>query len=241
MANINRRAKDVDGRVSIGLNPEGPVDRRFNLIRLTARTALIALVANYAMHGTVMNGQNLRVSGDGPGTCRGVPGRASSARPSCTSTARPATSPPSIRSIRAPARTPVASSGCCWGIAFCPPHSRRLGPGTATSRSGTARRWSRRRESRARLAPEPRGVRAAKTPDGRSCGCRSGSSASTTRDMVGPVEMFCEIAMDVREQSPFASTDVLRVHERLVRISATAKGFEEGGYETAHLTVHAPG
>ena len=68
MANINRRAMDVDGRVSIGLNPDGPVDRQFNLIRLNRPDgSLIALIANYAMHGTVMNGQNLKVSGDGPG------------------------------------------------------------------------------------------------------------------------------------------------------------------------------
>ena len=44
MANINRRAKDVDGRVSIGLNPDGPVDRQFNLIRLNRPDgSLIAL------------------------------------------------------------------------------------------------------------------------------------------------------------------------------------------------------
>ena len=28
MANINRRARDVDGKVSLGLNPDGPVDRQ---------------------------------------------------------------------------------------------------------------------------------------------------------------------------------------------------------------------
>ena len=27
-ANINRRAIDVDGKASLGLNPDGPVDRR---------------------------------------------------------------------------------------------------------------------------------------------------------------------------------------------------------------------
>src|SRR3954452_23735393 len=69
MANINRRAKDVDGQVSLGLNPEGPADRQIGILRLERPDgALIALVANYAMHGTVMNGQNLQVSGDGPGT-----------------------------------------------------------------------------------------------------------------------------------------------------------------------------
>src|SRR5262249_42375580 len=28
MANINRRARDVDGKISLGLNPDGPVDRQ---------------------------------------------------------------------------------------------------------------------------------------------------------------------------------------------------------------------
>ena len=37
--------------------------------------SLIALVANYAMHGTVMNGQNLLISGDGPGTVTAYPSR----------------------------------------------------------------------------------------------------------------------------------------------------------------------
>jgi len=57
MANINRRAKDVDGKISLGLNPDGPVDRQIGLIRLERPDgALVALVANYAMHGTVMSG-----------------------------------------------------------------------------------------------------------------------------------------------------------------------------------------
>src|SRR6185503_15210571 len=39
------------------------------LIRLTRPDgALIALIANYAMHGTVMSGENVSISGDGPGT-----------------------------------------------------------------------------------------------------------------------------------------------------------------------------
>ena len=69
MANNNRRAMDVDGTVSIGLNPDGPADRQIGLIRLErADGGLLALIMNYAMHGTVMNGQNLQISGDGPGT-----------------------------------------------------------------------------------------------------------------------------------------------------------------------------
>ena len=55
-ANINRRARDVDGKISLGLNPDGPVDRQVNLLRLTRPDGSpIALVVNYAMHGTVMS------------------------------------------------------------------------------------------------------------------------------------------------------------------------------------------
>src|SRR5689334_6083904 len=69
MANINRRARDVDGKISLGLNPDGPADRQIGLVRLERPDGgLIALVANYAMHGTVMSGQNLLIGGDGPGT-----------------------------------------------------------------------------------------------------------------------------------------------------------------------------
>ncbi|MBI4891748.1 MAG: neutral/alkaline non-lysosomal ceramidase N-terminal domain-containing protein [Acidobacteria bacterium] len=67
-ANINRRARDVDGRIRLGLNPDGPVDRQVGLLRLDRPDgAPIALLANYAMHGTVLGGRNLLISGDAPG------------------------------------------------------------------------------------------------------------------------------------------------------------------------------
>src|SRR4051812_41716625 len=34
MANINRRARDTEGKTSLGLNPDGPVDRQIGLIRI---------------------------------------------------------------------------------------------------------------------------------------------------------------------------------------------------------------
>jgi len=68
MANINRRARDVEGAAFLGLNPDGPVDRQIGLIRLERTDGrLLALVANYAMHGTVLGGENSLISGDAPG------------------------------------------------------------------------------------------------------------------------------------------------------------------------------
>jgi len=69
MANINRRARDEEGQAFLGMNPDGVVDRRIGLIRLErANGQVLALIANYAMHGTVLGRENLLVSGDAPGT-----------------------------------------------------------------------------------------------------------------------------------------------------------------------------
>lgn len=67
-ANINRRAIDVDGKASLGLNPDGPVDRRIGLIRIDNEDGTpLALIANYAIHGTVLGAENTLISGDAPG------------------------------------------------------------------------------------------------------------------------------------------------------------------------------
>ena len=67
-ANINRRARDVEGPAFLGLNPDGPVDRSVGLIRLDkADGSPLALIANYPMHGTVLGPNNKLISGDGPG------------------------------------------------------------------------------------------------------------------------------------------------------------------------------
>ena len=67
-ANINRRAKDIDGKASLGMDPDGPVDRRIGLLRIEKEDGtLMALIANYPIHGTVMGPMNLEISGDVPG------------------------------------------------------------------------------------------------------------------------------------------------------------------------------
>ncbi len=67
-ANINRRAVNTDGKASLGLNPDGPVDRRIGLLRIEKGDgSLMVLIANYPIHGTVLGGENLLISGDAPG------------------------------------------------------------------------------------------------------------------------------------------------------------------------------
>ncbi len=68
-ANINRRAIDVDGKASLGLNPDGAVDGRIGLIRLEKQDGTpLALISNYPIHGTVLGPANLEISGDVAGT-----------------------------------------------------------------------------------------------------------------------------------------------------------------------------
>jgi len=68
LANINRRARDVEGETRLGMNPHGPTDRRLGLLRFERPDGSpIALLANYPIHGTVMSGKNLEISGDAPG------------------------------------------------------------------------------------------------------------------------------------------------------------------------------
>ncbi len=64
-ASINRRAWDIDGKAIGAMNPDGPVDRRIGLMRLDKEDGTpIALIANYAIHGTVLGPANLEISGD---------------------------------------------------------------------------------------------------------------------------------------------------------------------------------
>lgn len=67
-ANINRRAIDTANRSTIGLNPDLAVDRRIGLLQVNkADGSPLFLIANYPMHGTVLGPQNLKISGDAPG------------------------------------------------------------------------------------------------------------------------------------------------------------------------------
>jgi hypothetical protein len=67
-ANVNRRQRNADGRTVLGVNPDGVVDRQLGLIRLEHNNGeLIALIANYAIHATALGGGNRLISGDVPG------------------------------------------------------------------------------------------------------------------------------------------------------------------------------
>ena len=232
MANINRRAKDVDGRVSLGLNPDGPADRHIGLIRLErADGGLIALIANYAMHGTVMGGHNLLISGDAPGavtayleeklggTVLYVNGAAGNLAP--------------IYSVY-----PDASSGhlsefkVLLGDKILQA-SRQLGPstGTVTMWTGEATVDTPRKDNLA----WPDELAAYSRTEGRPL-VRLPVRFLRMNDTIIwslPVELFCEISLNVRNHSPFAHTFFFGYTNGWFGYVPTAQAFEEGGYEPA--------
>ncbi|MBS1835814.1 MAG: neutral/alkaline non-lysosomal ceramidase N-terminal domain-containing protein, partial [Acidobacteria bacterium] len=67
-ANINRRAQDLDGTISLGNNPDRAADRHVGLMRVDGTDGrTMALIANYPMHATVLGPRMLQISGDAPG------------------------------------------------------------------------------------------------------------------------------------------------------------------------------
>ncbi len=230
MANINRRARDVDGRVTIGLNPDGPVDRQINLVRLTRPDgSLIALVANYAMHGTVMNGENLLISGDGPGTVTAyleeklggtvlyVNGAAGNIAPIYSVYPTPASG--HLSQFRVLLGDRILSAAAAMGPGTSEVTLRHAEVVIETPRK-TELVWP------DELAPYG-------GSDGRPL-VRLPIRFLRINDTIiwsAPVEMFCEIAMDVRARSPFGNTFYFGYTNGWFGYLPTAKAFEEGGYE----------
>lgn len=228
-ANINRRARDVDGKISLGLNPDGPVDRQVNLMRVTRPDGSpIALVVNYAMHGTVMSGQNLKISGDGPGvvatyleeqlggTVLYVNGAAGNIAPIYSVYADPSSGHLSQFRVLLGDRVIAA-------VRTMPTGTDRVTIRHAQQIVETPRRdglaW-------------PDELAAFATPDRQRIKLPVRFLAiNDTVIWAAPVEMFCDIAMTIRERSPFKQTFYFGYTNGWFGYLPTAKAFEEGGYE----------
>jgi neutral ceramidase len=221
MANINRRAKDVDGTVSLGLNPDGPADRQIGVIRIEREDgAPVALIANYAIHGTVMSGQNLLISGDAPGTVSAYLEQKLGAPVLFVNGAAGNLAP--IYSVYADAKSGHLSqfrvllgdkvSAAVAGL------GRATGDVTISASElaiATPQRVELPDELRAYRGVLP--VRFWRIND--------------TLLWSAPVELFCEIALAVRAQSPFAHTFYFGYTNGWLGYLPTSVAFAEGGYE----------
>jgi hypothetical protein len=238
-ANINRRAKDVDGKMSLGLNPDGPVDRQVNLLRVTRPDGTpIGLVVNYAMHGTVMSGQNLKISGDAPGvvaayleeklggTVLYINGAAGNIAPIYSVYADPSSGHLSQFAVLLGDRVIAAA------------RAMPAGTDRVAIRHGQHFVETLRRED----LVWPDELASYATADRQRIRLPLRFVAiNDTLIWSAPVEMFCEIAMNIREQSPFSQTFYFGYTNGWFGYLPTAKAFEEGGYEprTSPFTAHA--
>jgi neutral ceramidase len=234
MANINRRARDENGTVSLGLNPDGPADRQIGVVRLERPDGtLIAMIANYAIHGTVMNGQNLLISGDAPGTVAAYLEQKLKAPALFINGAAGNLAP--IYSVYPNAKSGhLAEFRVLLGDHILAA-ARSMGPATGEvtlwagektivtpQRDGLA--WPEELSRYAVPANPPAGRAMVKLPV-------RFLRINDTLIWSAPVELFCEIAIAVRNQSPFAHTFYFGYTNGWFGYLPTAQAFQEGGYE----------
>lgn len=72
--NINRCARTATGNTLggwwLGQNPDGPADKTMHVVKFQSLDGCpIAILVNYAAHGTTMGQDNMQISGDHPGAC----------------------------------------------------------------------------------------------------------------------------------------------------------------------------
>ncbi|MEP6595536.1 MAG: neutral/alkaline non-lysosomal ceramidase N-terminal domain-containing protein [Ginsengibacter sp.] len=70
--NINRRAQDGRGEITLGMNPYGPCDHEVGVIRIDDKSGNpISVIMNWPCHGVVLGPKNYLISGDWPGAASG--------------------------------------------------------------------------------------------------------------------------------------------------------------------------
>jgi hypothetical protein len=232
LANINRRAKDVDGKVTLGLNPDGPADRQIGLIRIERPDgSLLALVANYAIHGTVLSGDNKLISGDAPGivaayleqklgaTVLFINGAAGNLAPIYSVYATPGAGHLNQFRVLLGDRILQANSAIPKGTDDVTLHAEETTVETSL-RSGLE--WPPELANYGRV--DSAGRKLVKLPV-------RFLRINDTIIWAAPVELFCEIAIHVRNLSPFTHTLYFGYTNGWLGYFPTAQAISEGGYE----------
>ena len=230
-ANINRRARDLDGTISLGLNPDGITDRQVGVIRLERPDGSpLGLIANYSMHATVLGGTMLQVSADAPGVVStfvekefGAPmlfinGAAGNLAPIYT-----------VQELR---RAHLGEFRVLLGQRILETNTA-LGAGTADVKLHSAETWLETPRKAGLDWTDNLKAYAAKTPAGADL-VRVPLRFLRLNDTViwaAPVEMFCEISLAIRHDSPFRHTFYFGYTNGWLGYLPTALAYQEGGYE----------
>ncbi len=230
-ANINRRARDLDGTISLGLNPDGPVDRQIGLLRLERPDGTpIAVIANYAMHGTALSGRWMEISGDAPGIVADyVEGKIGA--PALFVNGAAGNIAPIYSVQNDPKSAHLGEFRVLLG-------DRILETNRTTGGAAEVKLWL--GETTVETLRKP-GL--GWPPELSAYASRTPSAEDLVRipvrflklgDVViwgAPVELFCEIAMRVRNESPFRHTFYFGYMNGWMGYLPTAAAFTEGGYE----------
>jgi hypothetical protein len=241
-ANINRRAIDVDGKASLGLNPDGPVDRRIGLMRLERQDgSALALIANYPIHGTVLGGENLEISGDVTGVVSGYVEEKTGAPVLFINGAAGNLAP--IYSVY-----PTAKAGhlpqfrVLLGDRILEANKKILstsdtvklftGALTVESPRKGNLKWPSYLDNYTRTTTN--GVNMVKLP------VRFLKINNDVAIWSAPVELFCEISNEVRERSPFPFTFYFGYTNGWLGYLPTAEAWRHGGYEVDVVCPYTP-
>lgn len=232
LANINRRARDVDGRISLGLNPEGPVDRQIGLIRLEkVDGSPLALIANYAMHGTVLNGKWNEISGDAQGIVADYVEKKTGA-PMLYINGAAGNIAPIYSVYDNPRAGHLTQFNVLLGDRILEAN-QALGPATGEVKIRSSEKWLETPRKSGMDWTEDLAAFSRTSPSGQHM-VRLPLRFVTINDTAiwgGPVEMFCELAFAARDASPFARTFFFGYTNGWLGYLPTAKAFAEGGYE----------
>ncbi|HZQ56004.1 MAG TPA: neutral/alkaline non-lysosomal ceramidase N-terminal domain-containing protein [Bryobacteraceae bacterium] len=232
MANINRRAKDENGKVTLGLNPDGPADRQIGIIRIERLDGTpIAFIANYAMHGTVLSGANREIGGDAPGEVAAYVERKLGA-PMLYENGAAGNMAPIYSVYPDPKAGHLSQFDVLLGdhivqaVAALGPASESVSLWTGEKIIQTPRKqgldWPQELAAYSQTAPNGKAL--IKLPI-------RFLRINDTIIWSAPVEAFCEIALSVRRASPFAHTFFFGYTGGWFGYLPTSQAFEEGGYE----------
>jgi neutral ceramidase len=241
-ANINRRGIDIDGKASLGLNPDGPVDRRIGLIRIDREDGSpLVLLANYAIHGTVLGPQNTLISGDAPGVVAEYVGEKIGAPVLFINGAAGNLAP--IYSVYASPRAGhLGEFRVLLGDKILEANDRivsttnevSLTAGAATVE--TPRKpdlgWPKELEKFSRT-----------TRDGRHYVRMPVRFLKINNDIgiwSAPIELFCEVSNDVRDRSPFEYTFYYGYTNGWFGYLPTKEEWPHGGYEVERVSPFTP-
>ncbi len=226
LANMNRRVWYPHGEVNLGKNPAKPMDRNLGVIKIEKSDGTpLALVVNYAMHGTAMYARNYQISADAMGTATqyvedrlGIPvlfvnGAAGNLDP--------------VYAYRDQFQARHFDMGC---------FEKLLGDPILVTQSMV------RTVSQVTLQTSSTHI---PLPCKEKFFDKHGKTLSVPvqflkiNDLMiysAPLELFCEIAMQIQDQSPFKNTLFFGYANDFLGYLAPTSAYPEGGYEVGDAT-----